>query len=39
VNQAVLGYLNPGQVEVEIYLAEELAQRRGLTSELDEMWA
>jgi len=24
---------------VEICLAEELAQRRGLTSELDEMWA
>jgi insertion element IS1 protein InsB len=39
VNQAVLAYLNPGQVEVEICLAEELAQRRGLTSELDEMWA
>ena len=39
MNHAVLAYLNPGQVEVEICLAEELAQRRGLTSELDEMWA
>jgi insertion element IS1 protein InsB len=39
VNQAVLADLNPEQVEVEICLAEELAQRRGLTSELDEMWA
>jgi insertion element IS1 protein InsB len=26
-------------VEVEICRAEELAQRRGLTSELDEMWS
>jgi insertion element IS1 protein InsB len=39
VNQAVLADLNPEQVEVEICLAEELAQRRGLPSELDEMWA
>jgi insertion element IS1 protein InsB len=39
VNPAVLADLNPEQVEVEICLAEELAQRRGLTSELDEMWA
>jgi insertion element IS1 protein InsB len=35
----VLASLNPEQVEVEICLAEELAQRRGLASELDEMWA
>jgi len=39
VNQAVLKHLAPEHVEVEICLAEELAQRRGLTSELDEMWS
>jgi insertion element IS1 protein InsB len=39
VNQVVLANLNPEHVAVEICLAEELAQRRGLTSELDEMWA
>jgi insertion element IS1 protein InsB len=39
VNQAVLVSLNPEQVEVEICRAEELEQRRGLSSELDEMWA
>jgi hypothetical protein len=39
VNQAVLVYLNPEQVEVDICWAEELEQRRGLRSELDEMWA
>ena len=39
MNHAVLANLKPEQVEVEIGLAEELAQRRGLTSELDEMWA
>jgi len=39
VNHAVLQYLHPEQVEVEICRAEELAQRRGLTSELDEMWS
>ena len=32
-------HLHPEHVEVEICLAEELAQRRGLTSELDEMWS
>ena len=32
-------HLPPGQVEVEICRAEELDQRRGLTSELDEMWS
>jgi len=31
--------LNPAQVEVEILRAEELDQRRGLSSELDEMWS
>ena len=39
VNQAVLQHLPPEHVEVEICRAEELAQRRGLTSELDEMWS
>jgi insertion element IS1 protein InsB len=39
VNQAVLQHLHPAHVEVEIYRADELAQRRGLTSELDEMWS
>jgi insertion element IS1 protein InsB len=39
VNQAVLKYLPPEHVEVEICRADELAQRRGLTSELDEMWS
>ena len=38
VNQAVLQHLHPEHVEVEICRADELAQRRGLTSELDEMW-
>jgi hypothetical protein len=38
VNDAVLRRLNPKQVEVEICRSEELDQRRGLTSELDEMW-
>ncbi len=39
VNQVVLTHLHPEQVEVEICRADELAQRRGLTSELDEMWS
>ena len=39
MNQAVLKYLPPEHVEVEIGRADELAQRRGLTSELDEMWS
>jgi insertion element IS1 protein InsB len=39
VNQAVLICLNPEHVEVDICLAEELEQCRGLSSELDEMWA
>ena len=39
MNHAVLASLNPTQVEVEICRADELEQRRGLTSELDEMWA
>jgi len=39
VHQAVLKHLHPEQVEVAIYRDDELAQRRGLTSELDEMWS
>ena len=37
VNHAVVKHLHPGHVEVEIGHAEELAQRRGLASDLDEM--
>lgn len=39
VNQAALKHLAPEHVEVEICRADELAQRRGWTSELDEMWS
>jgi hypothetical protein len=39
VNHAVLQQMPPEQMEVEICRADELAQRRGLTSELDEMWS
>ena len=39
VNKAVLKHLHPEQVEIEMCRADELAQRRGLTSELDEMWS
>jgi len=35
----MLQHLPPEHLEVEICRAEELAQRRGLTSELDEMWS
>jgi len=35
----VLQHLHPEQVEVAIYRADELTQRHGLTSELDEMWS
>ena len=35
----MLKHLHPEQVEIEICRADELAQRRGLTSELDEMWS
>jgi insertion element IS1 protein InsB len=33
------GKIRPEQVEVEICRAEELDRRRGLASELDEMWS
>src|SRR5713101_4534200 len=39
VNHAVWQNLPPEHVEVEICRAEELDQRRGLTSELDERWS
>ena len=39
MNQAILQHLHPAHVEVEICRADELAQRRGVASELDEMWA
>ncbi len=39
MNQAVLKDLAPEHVEVEICRADELAQRRGLASEFDEMWS
>jgi hypothetical protein len=38
VNHAVLAVVNPEQVEVEIWRSDELEVRRGLRSELDEMW-
>ena len=39
VNHTVLQVLHPEQVEVEMCRSEELDHRRGLTSELDEMWS
>jgi insertion element IS1 protein InsB len=39
VNQPVLQHLNPTQVEVELWRADALEVRRGLNSELDEMWS
>ena len=39
VQHAVLAVLHPEQVEVEIWRADELEVRRGLSSELDEMWS
>ena len=39
VNQAVLAFLPPEQVEVEIWRADALEVRRGLSSELDDMWS
>ncbi len=35
----MLQHLPPEHVTVEMRRADELAQRRGLTSELDEMWS
>jgi predicted AAA+ superfamily ATPase len=39
VNHAVLQVVQPEQVIVEMCRSEELDRRRGLTSELDEMWS
>jgi insertion element IS1 protein InsB len=39
VNHRVLQHCDPEQVEVEIWRADELDVRRGLSSELDEMWS
>jgi insertion element IS1 protein InsB len=39
VNHGVLAFLHPEQVEVEIWRSDELEVRRGLSSELDEMWS
>jgi hypothetical protein len=39
VNHGVLASVNPAHVEVEIWRADELEVRRGLSSELDEMWS
>ena len=39
MNRRVLPHLHPEQVEVEIWRADELEVRRGLSSELDEMWS
>jgi insertion element IS1 protein InsB len=39
VNHTVLASVHPAHVEVEIYRADELEGRRGLSSELDEMWS
>ena len=39
MNHRALQHLQPEQVEVEIWRADELEVRRGLSSELDEMWS
>ena len=39
MNHAVLQVVNPEHITVEICRSEELDRRRGLTSELDEMWS
>ena len=39
MNRAVLWQLQPEQVEVDIWCREELAQREGPGTELDEMWS
>ena len=39
MNHSVLAVLNPEQVEVEVWRADALEVRRGLSSELDEMWS
>ena len=39
MNHTVLKHLPPEHVEVEIWRADALEVRRGLSSELDEMWS
>ncbi len=39
MNHTVLASLNPDQIEVEVWRADELEVHRGLSSELDEMWS
>ena len=39
MNHTVLQVLHPAHIEVEICRSEELDHRRGLTSELDDMWS
>ncbi len=39
MNHTILTHLHLEHVEVDICRADELAQRRGLVSELDEMWS
>ena len=39
MNHVLLASLNPEQIEVEIWRADELEVRRGLSSELDELWS
>jgi insertion element IS1 protein InsB len=39
VNHTVLAAVHPAHVEVEIWRADKLEGRRGLISELDEMWS
>jgi insertion element IS1 protein InsB len=39
VNHSLLASLNPAQIEVEFWRADELEGCRGLSSELDELWS
>ena len=39
MNHSVLASVQPARVEGELCRADELEQRRGLRSELDEMWS
>ena len=39
MNRVELPSLNPAQVDVELWRSDEFKVRRGLSSELDEMWS
>jgi insertion element IS1 protein InsB len=39
VNHAALASVQPDQIAVEIFRADELERPRGLSAELDEMWS